>query len=136
MSSGVYNSRFVQFSSGVSSSQLVFHSYGIDRSFLVQSTYGAHNCLGVVKCEGVTNRIFSYGTKGSDGRYYIFDKPVTWSRFTEITMKSEKLFFKGLFPDFENYVKSLPEFDPKIWARVEESGIFKNSINLLIKTNE
>ena len=145
---GVNVSNGVNWSKGVSESKGVNSSYGVDWSYGVNSSNGVNRSYGILKCEGISRAIFCYKKSGKlmafnkritkerfDEICAELNKFNWYPKFNNAEqLKGELEWYETNIPAIEsvdnktawssmpeemlNYIKSLPEYNEKIFNKI------------------
>lgn len=145
---GVNVSNGVNWSNGVSESKGVDSSYGVDWSYGVSESKGVNRSYGILECEGISRAIFCYKKSGKlmafnkriteerfDEICAKLNKFNWYPKFNNAEqLKGELEWYKTNIPAIESvdnktawssmpeemlkYIKSLPEYDEKIFNKI------------------
>ena len=147
-SKGVNVSNGVNWSYGVSESKGVNSSYGVDWSYGVNSSNGVNRSYGILECEGISRAIFCYKKSGNlmafnkritEKRFNeIFTRLNSFDWYPKFNnaeqLKGNLEWYETNIPAIEsvdnktawssmpeemlNYIKSLPEYNEKIFNKI------------------
>ena len=145
---GVYGSNGVDRSFGVDASNGVNESNGVSSSYGVSESNGVNNSYGISKCEGISKSIFCYKKSGklmafnkriTEERFNeIYAELIKFNWYPKFNnaeqLKGELEWYKTNIPAIESvdnktawssmpeemlkYIKSLPEYDEKIFNKI------------------